>query len=371
MAEKTGVSLTSIMDFPTVVVEQLGSLWITTAEELVGAARQTGPEGLASYLSITVDEVTGLVNQAAEALPATVSYDFDGVMSVGFGALDEPEGEPLDTGPVAYAPITLPASISLAEQMSPVRNQQNRGTCVAHACAAVREYLLEKDEVKDDLSEQFLYWACKQQDGIPNIEGTFISTAMSVLEELGICPEQIWPYKPNKVQGNEGQGPPPITAVESAKPYRIQNGEKIWPKQVIALKQKLADGKPVAFAVPVYPYWLTNPVRTTGDVRMPLPGEDWPDKKTRGHAMCLVGYVDDPMVPGGGYFVLRNSWGTIWASKGEIPGYGRLPYAYMSEYGTAAYTATVLPNLTETGIFPVKSRSHTFYDWLRRLFGGH
>ena len=34
-----------------------------------------------------------------------------------------------------------------------------------------------------------------------------------------------------------------------------------------------------------------------------------------GHAMCMVGYQDDADVPGGGYFLVRNSWGTAWARK--------------------------------------------------------
>ena len=109
------------------------------------------------------------------------------------------------------------------------------------------------------------------------------------------------------------------------------------PRWVNELKEALADGKPVAFAVPVYGYWLTEPVRTNGDIRIPLPA----DKSVGGHAMCMVGYQDDADVPGGGYFLVRNSWGTDWAKKSAAgAGYCRLPYAYMSQFGRSAYTAT-------------------------------
>ena len=53
------------------------------------------------------------------------------------------------------------------------------------------------------------------------------------------------------------------------------------------------------FAVPVFTYWLTEPVRSTGDIRMPLPT----DRREGGHAMCFVGYQDDASVPGGGFFL--------------------------------------------------------------------
>jgi hypothetical protein len=35
-----------------------------------------------------------------------------------------------------------------------------------------------------------------------------------------------------------------------------------------------------------------------------------------GHAILIVGYTDDSTVPGGGYFSVKNSWGTGWGEKG-------------------------------------------------------
>jgi C1A family cysteine protease len=73
-----------------------------------------------------------------------------------------------------------------------------------------------------------------------------------------------------------------------------------------------------------------------GDVRLPLPGE----KKLGGHAMCMVGYVDDQQVPGGGYFIVRNSWGEAFGYDGEVtPGYCRIPYDYVRQYGMEAFAA--------------------------------
>lgn len=70
---------------------------------------------------------------------------------------------------------------------------------------------------------------------------------------------------------------------------------------------------------------------------MPLPGE----RASSGHCMALVGYQDDRRYSGGGYFIVRNSWGTDWAPKSPYgPGYGMIPYAFIEEHCSEAFTAT-------------------------------
>ena len=334
MAEKEGIPLTDVEGFSSDSTARLAELWITTAEEFISAVDDAGAQGMADILGLSTEELTSLLDGATAAAP-----DFSGtrggpMVFPGLGALDEPEG--LDPSEASGIRAVLPPQANLIGRMPPVRNQQGRGTCVAHASAAVREYLLGPESTAGDLSEQFLYWACKQRDGFPG-EGTYIKTAMAVLEDEGVCPEAIWPYIPTKIADNEGQGPPPADAAGKAAAYRIAKGEPVEPRWVDELKKALASGKPVAFAVPVYGYWLTEPVRTNGDIRIPLPT----DKSVGGHAMCMVGYQDDADVPGGGYFLVRNSWGTTWSKHSTAgAGYCRLPYEYMAQFGRSAYTAT-------------------------------
>ena len=50
-----------------------------------------------------------------------------------------------------------------------------------------------------------------------------------------------------------------------------------------------------------------------GKITMPLDGEP----VREGHALTIVGYQDDAEAPGGGYFLVRNSW-QPWAWEGDL-----------------------------------------------------
>jgi hypothetical protein len=363
MAEKRGIPLSSIDGFADEAVSQLAGLWITTAEELVSAAGEDGGvQGLAEHLGLPEDEMNDLVELAMAALPPEFSFAPEDVMEVGLGAMDEAEGAGPDAEPVFFA--ALPGQVDLRHRMPPVRDQGRRGTCVAHACVAVREFLLGEASTGGDLSEQFLYWACKQRDGYAG-SGTWIRVGMASLQEAGVCVEQVWPYNPNPMANNEGQGPPPEDADDDAAAYKIESSMQQQPRWVNNLKEALTADKAVAFAVPVFRYWLTQPVRDSGDIRMPLST----DQNIGGHAMCMVGYEDDPEVPGGGFFLVRNSWGTDWAPDSIVEaGYARLPYEYMVQYGRSAYTAMAPEPGPEPEPEPEPTDDGGLTGWLRRLW---
>ena len=46
-----------------------------------------------------------------------------------------------------------------------------------------------------------------------------------------------------------------------------------------------------------------------------------------GHSVVLVGYAQHSQLPGGGYFILRNSWGNTGDN-----GYGYLSFDYVRKY---------------------------------------
>jgi C1A family cysteine protease len=49
-----------------------------------------------------------------------------------------------------------------------------------------------------------------------------------------------------------------------------------------------------------------------------------------GHCVLITGYVDDAGVPGGGYFIAKNSWGTGWGPHG---GYFAIAYDSGCSFG--------------------------------------
>jgi len=323
----------------------LQALWIESIEEAIAA----------SCALATSDELlqkTGLKHLCASSTvlqaiaPNRLSEIQTARQGGGLGCLVEDQVledfyrmgrlRPMRATPTGAFDSRLPASVRLIDRMPPVRDQGQRGTCVAFGSVALREFLLDD---RCDLSEQFLYWACKELDGHPG-PGTYIHTAMSAFAQYGVCLQPLWPYNPQQMD-DEGQGPPPDRASQGARLYRLESSRTIEPNLVIHYKSVLAGdatirGMPVTFGSLVFNSWyMSSETHRTGKITLPLPGE----KPSGGHAWCVVGYVDDENVPGGGYFIIRNSWGTSWAvDSPEAVGHALMPYEYVERYTFEAFT---------------------------------
>ncbi|HEY52160.1 MAG TPA: C1 family peptidase [Caldilineae bacterium] len=370
-------------------VASLNAYWITSIQEFLAVAElPDGRHQLALILELDDDQVTKLVKSAERELPPSRGPEKareDEVMlrDYGTGALEPPPAqmravEEYET--IAYAG-ELPALVDYTASMPAVRNQGVRGTCVAYAAAAVREFLEvqflqdggeQADATGVDLSEQFIYWWCKEQDHLPHVSGTYPHLGMECLAEVGAPPETIWPYDATPQPGNEGQGPPPAGAEEAAVRYRIKRVIRIDPKDVASIKAALADGKAILFTIPVFNSWFQNRItRRYGKINMPLPGE----KSSGAHAMALVGYVDDENAPGGGYFLLRNAWSPWGYDNPQGEGFGSIPYAFIATHNLAADTGDrastadvyIRDNVDDRGETPSAGNKFNSPDiWLRR-----
>lgn len=344
----------STIAIPQDQIGLLRSLWIETAEEAIAATAAISGNGQDASMSALRALSSGAL---ATAIPQDrLSALRQPCKGGGLGCLLDPQAvetyrrdgrlrssRPLPAGAFEDR---LPRAVRLFDRMQPVRDQGERGTCVAFASVALREFLLGQP---DDLSEQFVYWACKELDGLPDA-GTYIHTAMTVFAQYGVCPESVWPYSPLQT-ASEGQGPPPRGAREAALACRLSSARTVEPGLVLHYKHILAgeDGKggmPVTFGVLVFnSWWSSAETNRTGKIILPLPGEE----PAGGHAMCVVGYVDDDSVPGGGYFIVRNSWGAKWAAESpEAPGHALMPYDYVERFAMEAFTGPALGVARET-----------------------
>jgi C1A family cysteine protease len=238
-------------------------------------------------------------------------------------------------------PVALPASVNLSSWMQTIRNQGPRGTCVAFALTALNEYVVRRRGIARDLSEQHLYYETKQIDGAPNSCGTWQAKAVTVLRNRGQCREMVWPYNPNPPCNNHGAIP--AQARLDALHYRLET-VAVPLHGLVGYKTHLSKQRPVTLSIPVYNSWYQSAeVRLSGRITMRVGNE----AVVGGHAVCLVGYQDRASSPGGGYFIVRNSWNTTWASRSPYgAGYGTIPYQYIINDAWEAFTS-IIPGIGE------------------------
>lgn len=215
------------------------------------------------------------------------------------------------------------------DDMGPVFDQSNRGTCVANAAISLIDY-----KSASRFSRQFNYHQCKMIDGSPNEEGTYIETPFETLVsdfflDYGCVEESVWPYNPHK-KDTKHQGPPPEAAFDGLRVVaddvvfveRTGNVEKI--KKLLNHKE---GGKtcPVVIGVPLFESFFSDETYRTGWTTMPLDGEIIVGY----HAMIIVGYDEDR-----GVFLVRNSWSASWAAENDrgYSGHAWMPYEYISNY---------------------------------------
>jgi hypothetical protein len=189
------------------------------------------------------------------------------------------------------------------------------------------------------LSEQHLYYETKLIDGSPGGCGTWQQKAVQALQNRGQCREQFWGYNPNLPCNNHGPLPP--LARPDGLNHRLQT-IAVPARSVPSYKNHMSRQRPVTISIPVYNSWYQSAeTRRSGRITMRVGNEP----AVGGHAVCLVGYHNSFFSPGGGYFIVRNSWGTTsWGYQCPFgAGYGTIPFQYITNdaYMMESYTAVV------------------------------
>lgn len=207
---------------------------------------------------------------------------------------------------------TLPTSVDLRSQDTPIYNQGSLGSCTGNATAGMFRFVLKKTAGADFApSRLFIYYNAREKINTVNQDsGAYLRHCMKSIAKLGVCNEATWSYditkftqKPVEPSYTEALNHQAITYMRIA-------------DRLPRMKQCLADGFPFVFGFTMYESFETNEVSKTGIMPMPAKTE----KMIGGHAIMAVGYDDAKK-----HVIIRNSWGTNWGDKG----YFYMPYDYI------------------------------------------
>ena len=217
---------------------------------------------------------------------------------------------------------SLPKSIDLRPNCPPVYDQGQIGSCTANAIAGAIQFDQMKQKTQDFVpSRLFIYYNERAiEHTIALDHGAQIRDGIKSVNNLGVCPETLWPYADDH-PANEGDPcatctyakKPSAAAYTEALKHKVTNYSRIA-RNLSLMKGCLASGFPFVFGFTCY----DNLPFDSKDGVIPMPGPS--NQVIGGHAVLAVGYDDDKSA-----FIFRNSWNTTWGVKG----YGFMPYQYL------------------------------------------
>jgi C1A family cysteine protease len=200
----------------------------------------------------------------------------------------------------------LPVSFRL--WTSGVKNQVDKGTCVAHTLAALKEtqdYYDTKSVEKYSTAWIYLVREMNQYKG----EGMMIKEAMANLKNIGVVPYSMLPgnveYDDGALMGYKASVNEEMK--EEAKKHRIESYVFSTNKDDIK-KALYHDHSPVAIGVYVYESFYD----TDSSGIVPIPDEQR-ENIYGGHAMLIIGWIN---IANKEYWVVQNSWGETWGDNG-------------------------------------------------------
>lgn len=208
----------------------------------------------------------------------------------------------LDPGLALGDPTAQREVIDLRSYDVGIRDQGAEGLCTAFAAVAAVENMTNRIFQKPlNLSERAHWRNYREYSALSSLQAA---------TRYAMVPESVWPYASSA----------PKSDLTVAKTARIRDWQELALDHLEVIKS-LRAGYPVVIAMGVNRS-LMNP-SAGGIVRAGAASGD------AGHAIAIVGAIIDQRVPGGGYYVIKNSWGLD---------YGDMGYAYVAfDYCESTY----------------------------------
>jgi C1A family cysteine protease len=209
------------------------------------------------------------------------------------------------------------AGADLRPLLPAVRDQGQRGTCLAFAATAAHEVArMTGAQVEEHLSEEALYWGCKVVDRNWKA-GSRFSSAAAALRQTGQPLEEVWPYDSSRKDGVRIDPPSKPTADW----HKIDLGP--IPTGLDDIKGEIDAGRPVMLGVTIFDSFFRP--TAAGRIEIPRAGS----RHRGGHAVLAIGHEPAALL-------IRNSWGPSWG----VGGYGWLTNDYFALHGRAAWVVT-------------------------------
>lgn len=215
-----------------------------------------------------------------------------------------------------------------------VKDQSERGTCVAFSVNGALDILLERQGYESDLSEQNTYYEGKKLTNTWNDAGLPSESTIQLFVDANtkFVEEAYWPYNSDEFYCQDYLADYPnatcstTEAQAGGEDYKQQDPQAAASSGIALttahqlyaslgrIKQALHQGFPVMLSLNANQDFMLA-TATDGVVGWNLKVDEC-GASVCGHAVVAIGYQDNDAVDGGGYLIIKNSWSEQWGDNG-------------------------------------------------------